>query len=1023
MKQRSKSGRATLALGAFLLLAVVFGTTATADTSPTPTIASPTQVEYTSARLNGTINPNGGPSQTCWHFEIQTKADKEAGAESWQWASGYECLSEAESAESTPLAVHADAGGLQPNTKYVVRLVAGNEGGENTSAEAEFETKAVTPPTVTIDPVFEITGTSAHFSGTVNPNAPKDASELGGGSPEEEAIKNAYNTSWRFECEPGCGSPSGEPVGADNDPNAVDAVTGGLEPNTTYTVKLIAENAGGPNNEPAEATFKTAAVAPAPSSYYKAPVRELTATEATIQASVNPRNSAVTECRFEWGVDESYGNSVPCAEDPGSGGRPIPVAARLTGLQPATTYHFRVIVANAAGPAEGEDQHFVTLASAPDASATCPNEQFRTGLAQVLPECRAWEMVSPLDKNGADIAAEGNSHFSSLDGNAFAYFSRGTFADTIGSAGIGLSQYISRRSPEGWRTEATTPTPALNAFQLVIGSTVFFRFSDDLERVVGFAYDLPAASDDTPEVLNLYQLTTASGALRTISRSQVDPVGPIDFGEGALAVSADARHVAFSHTPRLLPGVPAGVPSTYEWEEGELRVAGILPNGEIPEEGSRLARNEVSPRFHNAMSPDGSRVAFVSPPFDGQLYLRRNHSNTVWVSEPEVSDSVEKPTNVNFEYTSPDSRHVLFLTDSQMVDEDDNSGTDLYLYSDGPDPELESNLTLISTSGNLGTKAVVGTSDDASVIYYWSQGELYRWADGDRRLIAPDLREMLDWTGHKPYVAYESPGASRVSADGNRLVLFTNSPGAEEKYGLTGQVTNGYPQFYVYDNASDMWTCASCPPSREGASGAATVVPHANNAVAEFSVARPRYLTRDGRFLFFSSPDALLPEDTNGVSDAYRYEIDTGQIALLSPGNRPNGAWFVEASPSGEDVFIATRDSLLERDTDKLVDIYDVRVDGGFAEPPSRQAPCSGDACHPPSPSPPPSKGTASEAFAGPGNAKCKHKRKRRCHKHNHKHSHKHKTHKHKHSKHGHHKHKHKHHNHRTTADHQGASR
>lgn len=47
---------------------------------------------------------------------------------------------------------------------------------------------------------------------------------------------------------------------------------------------------------------------------------------------------------------------------------------------------------------------------------------------------------------------------------------------------------------------------------------------------------------------------------------------------------------------------------------------------------------------------------------------------------------------------------------------------------------------------------------------------------------------------------------------------------------------------------------------------------------------------------------------------------------------------------SGEDVFFTTTDQLVPQDVDTQVDIYDARIDGGFALP-SVQSSCSEDAC------------------------------------------------------------------------------
>ena len=98
----------------------------------------------------------------------------------------------------------------------------------------------------------------------------------------------------------------------------------------------------------------------------------------------------------------------------------------------------------------------VLLLGVPAAGADaqgCPNEALRVGAGERLPNCRAYEMVSPLDKNGAVIEvhalASGGGPAATLgvapDGEAVAFAARGAvFADNESSP-HGAGQYISTR--------------------------------------------------------------------------------------------------------------------------------------------------------------------------------------------------------------------------------------------------------------------------------------------------------------------------------------------------------------------------------------------------------------------------------------------------------------------------------------------------------------------------------------------------------------------------------------------------
>lgn len=69
----------------------------------------------------------------------------------------------------------------------------------------------------------------------------------------------------------------------------------------------------------------------------------------------------MTSCVFEYGRTSSYGSTVACSSLPGSGTGSVEVSAAITGLIPASTYHYRIVASNADGTSYGEDQSFTTV--------------------------------------------------------------------------------------------------------------------------------------------------------------------------------------------------------------------------------------------------------------------------------------------------------------------------------------------------------------------------------------------------------------------------------------------------------------------------------------------------------------------------------------------------------------------------------------------------------------------------------------------------------------------------------------
>jgi phospholipase C len=85
---------------------------------------------------------------------------------------------------------------------------------------------------------------------------------------------------------------------------------------------------------------------------------------ATLRGSVDPEESTVSECGFEYGTTTKYGSSAPCSMLPGSGSEPVYVEAQVHGLAAGTTYHFRIKAKNSGGTSYGADHTFVGSAAA-----------------------------------------------------------------------------------------------------------------------------------------------------------------------------------------------------------------------------------------------------------------------------------------------------------------------------------------------------------------------------------------------------------------------------------------------------------------------------------------------------------------------------------------------------------------------------------------------------------------------------------------------------------------------------------
>jgi hypothetical protein len=571
------------------------------------------------------------------------------------------------------------------------------------------------------------------------------------------------------------------------------------------------------------------------------------------------------------------------------------------------------------------------LAAVPAAGAAsdnCPNAAIRDQQrAGRLPECRALEQVSAVHKGAGEIFIEWKGQelqynvASSLDGNSVNYISA---AAVPGQPSGPLSKSISaRRGDSGW-VSTGNDAAALGQSDMAVVQAV----SDDGSKTLTFGKATLAAGAG-PSARNWYVRDLVTGTYTAVTRA-VPGGGPGGGGTAAvLGATPDFSHIVFQdQDPHVAEAIPtAGSTQVYDYSSGTVRLASVLPDGSPAQAGVTHQSGRVS--------RDGSRVFFVAAD-SNQIYVRIDGRVTrpVSVSQKTVPDP--SPAGGQLSAISNDGRFAFFTTSDQLIDEDTDSDQNLYVYD-----TVTSELRRAPGGGH----EVAGTSDDGRTAYLLDGSQLSVWRNG---AVTPFGVTFDTWTRNRT--------TFRVSTDGAHFVF----PSRE---GLTAYDNRGFQEVYVYDAVADRLACASCPADGRPPTADA-LLPPANDVVFPGTdiAAISRSMSADGRRVFFSTAERLVPADVNSAIDAYEYV--NGQAHLLSTGRSSSNSIFLQASADGRDAFFSTRERLTASDKDDMVDIYDARVDGGFAQP-EPTLPCVEDGCQGVVPAVPPSPVAPSALLAG----------------------------------------------------------
>ncbi len=964
------------------------------------TTGAASAVTATSATLSGTVNPAGVPVSEC-AFEYRVSGEL-------NFAHSVPCTP-SPGAGNSPVAVSAALSGLTPRTTYYFRLSATNANTANYGSEATFFTPGAP---LAREESSEVAQTEKAGQTTARLRAQVDPAGLETNYRFEYGETTAYGQSVPI---------GGETLAAGKVFQLVAAEATGLHSGTTYHYRLVAHNEDGTVTSE-DQTFSTL-----PAVLAKAAVSHVTATSATLEAQINPLGSDTTYY-IQYGTADCATSPASCTSRPtppadvGAGeslveGAPI----QLQELQPGTTYHYRIVAQNATGTTEGPDQTFITQTAGvfalPDARAW----------ELVSPPDKHGALLEPIIGKGVTQAAGGGEAITYLatapteseppgNSNHTQVLSARPGADSSwASRDISTPREVANGFQEGGAEE-----PRFFSSDLSV---------DVIQPWGAFDPSLsPEASEQTAYLrTNFLGGNPAEPCLGSCYRPLVTgapgfanvPAGT-EFGEGTChageetqhcgpsfeGASPDGSHIVLGSATPLVEGAPAD--GLYEWIGGRLQLVSVLPvsEGGGPVEGTLGSSviGSFSRITRSAVSTDGSRVVWS---VGERLYVRDVSS----------LETALLGSNAEFQTASSDGTRVVFTEAGDLKVFEASLGgpltaghvTDLIpdanvigivpgASKDAASIYFVSDTALRSTPNPRGERAVAGTctgsKEDAQPP--GALCDLYVWHGGHATLVAVisgDDRPVWQAAGDS------SGPTARVSPNGEWLAFMSDRP-------LTGydnrDVASGAPdeEVFLYGATGEgSLVCASCNPTGARPHGAfdhgtaSVVLPGDNQRIwaGRWLAAnvpgwtsplyQTRYLSNSGR-LFFNSNDALVPYDTNGGEDVYQYEPpgvggctsanatfnprSGGCVDLISSGTAREGAAFLDASESGDDVFFLTSGQLSPQDPDTLPDVYDARVGG--SSPVQQQPPaCEGDACQ--SPASAPSDSTPdSLTYEGPGN-------------------------------------------------------
>jgi hypothetical protein len=655
-----------------------------------------------------------------------------------------------------------------------------------------------------------------------------------------------------------------------------------------------------------------------------------------------------------------------------------------------------------------------------------------------LPDGRVYELVSPPFKNGNEAGATTNAFitgaaqrygYAAPDGNSVLFEGTGPMGESPSPDSV---LFVAQRSSSGWNTRALAPAAHQDGEPVgtLRAQAGYLDPSQDLSHAMVLAGGYTLASEPSGPCEGKQQLYLTGSdpfvAATWLEQPAIDdPIESCEsYKESGAPVGGtpDFSTVYFTYPGTLLPEDASRAPYAhytgsadgfeawgfYEYHEGALREAGVLPDGEVDEFGAvPAASGHGKALAGNEVSADGSRAFFVSPDpgaCEGQmggqnnctlhppeLYVRENGEKTVLVSQSQLPGEVGEPApggplrmpnptrNVgpqddgSYVFASPDGSQAFFQSEDQLTSdapEGPPGDTSAKTY------DFDVNTGALTYLPGVVGQIVVAASDGSSLAFVRPEmggapAELDLWSAGPNGGSVTQITQLPE-SG--------SVSEARMSSDGSVLVFETSSD-------LSGAFNNGETlQVYRYDVPANTLGCVSCAPPgvQSGAASMSSLQPaetYEKRTATIQGVVDSRGISSDGDRIFFDTSAPLVPQDTDTNAPEVEvkegeferqgrdvYEWENGVVYLISGGKSPRNSLLLDNSENGGDIFFATTEGLVPGDTDGGYDVYDARVPHPGDNPPAAAVRCEGSVCQGPPNVPSPLTAPASATFSGLGN-------------------------------------------------------